>query len=182
MYCKCATSNISLTLTILIMYYFISEKTQARLNVMGLWTPTPTSSGVGYQADFKVTVGQLTRIKKDLTMLLAFLISGCPPSALMAAWIIFTMSSLKSNCKKSTKLHVNWTVFCTAIPPTNFFKASSEHSDDCKIEPEHQLKSRKGIWLWRSKQPSTFVNWLAELLHPQPFTSADCWLVSNPLN
>lgn len=132
-------------------------------------------AGVGYQADFfKVTAGQLTRIKKDLTMLLAFLISGWPPSALMAAWIIFTMSSLKSNCKKSTKLHINRIVFCTAIPPTNFSRqCSSEHSDDCKIEPEHQLKSRKGIWLWRSKKTSKFVNWLAQLLHSEPFTSSD---------
>lgn len=63
-YCKCATGKISLTSTTPTMYYFIPGNTKV---------------------DFKITVVQLTRIKKDLTMLLAFLTSGCPPSELMAA-------------------------------------------------------------------------------------------------
>lgn len=66
------------------MYYFIPGKTQAILKVVAFGLQHQ-GAVVGYQADFEVTVGQLTRIKKDLTMLLAFLISDCPPSALMAA-------------------------------------------------------------------------------------------------
>lgn len=40
-------------------------------------------------------------MKKDLTMLLAFLLSGWPPSLLMAAWMIRTMSSLNSSWERN---------------------------------------------------------------------------------
>lgn len=45
----------------------------------------------------------LTRIKKDLSMLLAFLHSSWPPSELKAVWMIFTMSSLNSSWKREAE-------------------------------------------------------------------------------
>lgn len=45
----------------------------------------------------------LTFVKKDLTTLFAFLSSGWPPSAFIAAWTILTMSSLSSSCERSQK-------------------------------------------------------------------------------
>lgn len=49
----------------------------------------------------------LTRMKKDFTMLFAFLFSGCPPSVFIAAWMIFTMSSLNSSCNHDTQIHTH---------------------------------------------------------------------------
>lgn len=46
----------------------------------------------------------LTKIKKDLSMLLAFLLSSWPPSELKAVWMIFTMSSLNSSWKRGAEI------------------------------------------------------------------------------
>lgn len=112
-------------------------------------------------------------------MLLAFFTSGCPPSELMAAWIIFTISSLKSNYKKATEFHINGIVSCTATPSTNSLRHQVSIQMTRRLNQSIDLKAEREVGCKETSSPVHFQTGWQNCHNGSLLPSTRSWLLTD---